>query len=70
MIPVSKQFQTGKLVKRTVGARIEIDAERNDASNFKNAAKKLTGYRKQDFMAKVAEDCFDGSASKTETVLE
>jgi len=36
---------------------------------FKDAAKKLTGYRKRDFMAKVSEDYFDGSARKAETVL-
>ena len=29
---------------------------------FKDAAKKLTGYRRRDFMAKVAEDYFNGSA--------
>ena len=38
-------------------------------ATFKDAAKKLTGYRKRDFMAKVAEDYFDGSARKAETVL-
>lgn len=38
-------------------------------SSFKDAAKKLTGFRKRDFMAKVAEDYFDGSARKTETHL-
>jgi len=31
--------------------------------------KKLTGYRKRDFMAKVAEDYFAGSARKAETVF-
>ncbi len=36
---------------------------------LKDAAQKLTGHRKRDFMAKVAEDYFDGSARKTETVL-
>jgi hypothetical protein len=36
---------------------------------FKDAAKKLTGYGKRDFMAKVAEDYFNGSARKAETVL-
>ncbi|MDX2100078.1 MAG: hypothetical protein SFW36_20070 [Leptolyngbyaceae cyanobacterium bins.59] len=29
----------------------------------------MTGFRKRDFMAKVAEDYFDGSARKTETHL-
>lgn len=38
-------------------------------STFKEAAKKLTGNRKRDFMAKVAEDYFEGSARKAETVL-
>ncbi len=38
-------------------------------ATFKDAAKKLTGHRKRDFMAKVAEDYFDGSARKAETVL-
>jgi hypothetical protein len=38
-------------------------------STFKDAAKKLTGSRKRDFMAKVTEDYFDDSARKAETVL-
>jgi len=38
-------------------------------STFKDAAKKLTGNRKRDFMAKVTEDYFDSSARKAETVL-
>ena len=38
-------------------------------STFKDAAKKLTGNRKRDFMAKVTEDYFDGSARQAETVL-
>ena len=36
---------------------------------FKDAAKKLTGNRKRDFIAKVTEDYFGGSARKAETVL-
>lgn len=36
---------------------------------FKDAAQKLTGNRKRDFMAKVTEDYFDSSARKAETVL-
>jgi hypothetical protein len=36
---------------------------------FKDAAQKLTGYRRRDFMAKVAEDYLDGSARKAETVF-
>jgi len=38
-------------------------------ATFKDAAKKLTGHRKRDFMAKVAEDYFEGSARRAETVL-
>ena len=38
-------------------------------STFKDAAKKLTGNRKRDFMAKVTEDYFEGSARRAETVL-
>jgi hypothetical protein len=38
-------------------------------ATFKDAAQKLTGHRKRDFIAKVAEDYFEGSARKTETVL-
>lgn len=36
---------------------------------FKDAAKKLTGYRRRDFMEKVAEDYFNGSARKVETFM-
>ncbi len=36
-------------------------------ATFKDAAKKLTGPRKRDFMAKVAEDYMAGSARRTET---
>lgn len=35
-------------------------------STFQDAAKKLTGHRKRDFMAKVAEDYLEGSARKAE----
>jgi Rhodopirellula transposase DDE domain len=38
-------------------------------ATFKDAAKKLTGHKKRDFMAKVAEDYFEGSARKTETEM-
>lgn len=38
-------------------------------ATLKDAAQKLTGHWKRDFIAKVAEDYFDGSARKTETVL-
>ena len=36
---------------------------------FKDAAKKLTGHKKREFIAKVAEDYFESSARKTETEL-
>jgi len=36
---------------------------------FKDAAKKLTGSKKRDFIAKVTEDYFGGSARKGETVM-
>lgn len=36
---------------------------------IKDAAKKLTGYRKRDFIAKVTEDYFKGSARKAESVM-
>ena len=38
-------------------------------ATIKDAAQKLTGCRRRDFMAKVAEDYFDGSARQTETYL-
>jgi hypothetical protein len=38
-------------------------------ATIKDAAQKLTGDRKRDFMGKVAEDYFTGSARKAETVL-
>jgi hypothetical protein len=38
-------------------------------ATFKDAAQKLTGSRKRDFMAKVAEDYLEGSARKAERVL-
>jgi hypothetical protein len=38
-------------------------------ATFKDAAQKLTGSRKRDFMAKVAQDYLDGSARKAETIL-
>jgi hypothetical protein len=41
----------------------------NVKATFKDASKKLTGYRKRDFMAKVTEDYFDGSARKAETIM-
>jgi len=38
-------------------------------STLKDAAKKLTGHKKRDFIAKVIEDYFGGSARKGETVM-
>ena len=38
-------------------------------ATLKDAAQKVTGSCKRDFMAKVAEDYFEGSARKAETVL-
>lgn len=38
-------------------------------STFQDAAKKLTGHRKRDFMAKVAEDYLGGSARKAERIF-
>ena len=38
-------------------------------STLKDAAKKLTGPKKRSFMAKAAEDYFDGSARKAESYL-
>jgi len=38
-------------------------------STLKDAAKKLTGYKNRDFIAKVTEDYFVGSARKGETVM-
>jgi hypothetical protein len=38
-------------------------------ATFKDAAKKLTGHRKRDFMAKVTEDYFEGSARRAESTL-
>lgn len=49
--------------------RVEMMLTEAIQSTFKDAAKKLTGSRKRDFMAKVAADYLDGSARKTETVL-
>lgn len=38
-------------------------------STFKDAAKKLTGSRKRDLMAKITEDYFDSSARIAETSI-
>ena len=38
-------------------------------ATLKDAASKLTGHRRRDFMARVSEDYFGGSSRKTETFL-
>jgi hypothetical protein len=38
-------------------------------STLKDAAQKLTSFRRREFRAKVAEDYFQGSARKTETYM-
>ena len=38
-------------------------------ATFKDASEKLTVYRKRDFIAKVTQDYFDGSARKAETIM-
>lgn len=49
--------------------RVGIQLDERVKSTLKDAAKKLTGAKKRAFMAKAAEDYFDGSARKTETYL-
>ena len=41
----------------------------NLKSTFKDVNRKLTGFHKRDFMARVTEDYFNGSARKAETVM-
>ena len=41
----------------------------NLKSTFKDVSWKLTGFHKRDFMARVTEDYFNGSARKAETVM-
>ena len=48
---------------------LEIILTETVKSTFKDAAKKQTGDLGRDFMAKVAEDYFNGSARKVETFL-
>jgi len=38
-------------------------------SKFKGTSEKLTGHRKRDFMGRVSEEYFGGSARKAETVM-
>ena len=49
--------------------RIMMPMNETVKATIKDAAQKLTGYRRRAFMAKVAEDYFEGSARKTETYL-
>jgi hypothetical protein len=49
--------------------RVGVQMDEKVKSTLKDAAKKLTGAKKRAFMAKVAEDYFDGSARKAETYL-
>lgn len=51
-----------------MGSRLKMLSEEVKGT-FKDAAKKLTGYRKRDFIAKVAEDYFGGSARKAESEM-
>jgi len=55
-------------VTSVIGMRKTILSE-TVKSTFKDAAKKLTGDRRRDFMAKVAEDYFNTSARKVETFM-
>jgi hypothetical protein len=48
---------------------LEIILSKTVKSTFKDAAKKQTGEIGRDFMAKVAEDYFNGSARKVEIFL-
>ena len=47
--------------------RIMMEMSAAVKATIKDAAQKLTGHRRQAFMAKVAEDYFEGAARKTET---
>ena len=49
---------------------LEIILTETVKSTFKDAPKKQKGEMGRDFMAKVAEDYFNGSARKVETFLE
>ena len=49
--------------------RPRINLDEKVKGSLKDAAKKLTGPKKRAFMAKAAEDYFDGSARKAETYL-
>lgn len=49
--------------------RVAMQIDEKVKSTLKDAAKKLTGPKKRAFMAKAAEDYFEGSARKAETYL-
>jgi Rhodopirellula transposase DDE domain len=49
--------------------RIKMKMSVTVKATIKDAAQKLTGHRRRAFMAKVAEDYFEGSARQTETYL-
>jgi hypothetical protein len=57
-------------VLTSVIGMLEIILTETVKSTFKDAAKKQTGEIGRDFMAKVAEDYFNGSGRKVETFLE
>jgi hypothetical protein len=57
-------------VLTSVMGMLEIILTETVKSTFKDAPKKQTGEIGRDFMAKVAEDYFNGSAWKVETFLE
>jgi hypothetical protein len=52
-----------------IGDRSNQDQKRFEHLTFKDAAKKLTGHRKREFVAQVTEDYFGGLARKSQTVL-
>jgi hypothetical protein len=56
-------------VLTSVMGMLEMILTETIKSTFKDAAKKQTGEIGRDFMAKVAEDYFNGSARKIETFL-
>jgi hypothetical protein len=49
--------------------KIKMKMSATVKATIKDAAQKLTGHRRRAFMAKVAEDYFEGSARQTETYL-
>ncbi|MEG4589773.1 hypothetical protein QUA54_31845 [Microcoleus sp. MOSTC5] len=57
------------MVPTYVIGMLEMILSETVKSMFKDAAKKLTADRRRDFMAKVMEDYFNGSARKVERFL-